>query len=127
MKTILIALLAIIVVSGLLFAQGLTVPGSNRDPRGGTNRISGGYLGIYEGNTPPPVSLPEAYDLALAHIGPASNSFYCVRASCVDTNGHRGWTFTFANTNGQRGRVIVYFTKGVSPLLPGGGRMFPDK
>jgi hypothetical protein len=117
MKSILIALLAIIAISGFLFAQGLA--GSNRGP--------GGYLGIYEGGTPPPVSLPEAYDLALAHIGPASNSFYCVRASCVDTNGHRGWTFTFANTNGQRGRVIVYFTKDVSPMLPGGGRMFLDK
>lgn len=119
MKSILIALLAIIAVTGWLFAQGRA--GSNPgDP-------SWPYLGIYEGGTPPPVSLPEAFDLALAHIGPASNSFYCVRATCVDTNGHRGWTFTFANTNGQLGRVIVYFTKGVSPMLPGGGRMFFDK
>ena len=117
MKSILIAFLAMVVVTGWLFAQG----------RAGSNPGSGGYLGIYDGGTPPPVSLPEAYQIALIHIGPATNSFYCLSASCVDDKGHRGWTFTFGNTNGQRGRVIVYFTKGVSPMLPGGGRMYLDK
>ena len=119
MKSMLLALFAIVAVTGWLFAQGRA--GSNPgDP-------SWPYLGIYDGGTPPPVSLPEAYEIALTHIGSASNSFYCLSASCVADKGHRGWTFTFGNTNGQRGRVIVYFTKGVSPMLPGGGRMYLDK
>jgi hypothetical protein len=117
MKSILIALLSFIAITALLFAQGRT----------GSNPGSEGYLGSYDGGTPPPVSLPEAYGIALTHIGSASNAFYCLSASCVDDKGHRGWTFKFGNTNGQRGRVIVYFTRGVSPMLPGGGRMYLDK
>ena len=130
MKIAALFLLAFVAATGFLFAQGWSgssYSGTNSTPRLYTSTNSTGFLGIYTGNTPPPVALPEAYQLALAHIGPASNTFYCVRATCADTNGYRGWTFTFANTNGQRGRVVVFFTRGVEPMMPGGGRMYLDK
>lgn len=121
MKTFLIGLLAVAVVTGWLFAQGRVVSSP-------VAQVPPGYIpGPYVGRTPPPVSLQEAYDLALAHIGVASNSFYCIRASCVDSNGNRGWTFTFANTNGQRGWLVVYFSKGVSPMSQDGARMYFEK
>lgn len=127
MKAVHLVTVGSIAVAGTLLAQGFA--GSSHTPGAHTNVYTGGRpsLGIYDGSTPPPVSLPEAYQLALAHIGAASNSFYCVRATCADTNGFRGWTFTFANTNKQRGRVVVFFTRGVEPMLPGGGRMYPEK
>ena len=65
----------------------------------------------YDPRTPPPLSMGEAYALAVAHLGRATNQFYCITASCLQTTNDpfTGWTFSFSNTNGQRGRVNVYF------------------
>jgi hypothetical protein len=64
-------------------------------------------------NAPPPLPLPEAYQLALAHVGDASNRFFCVSATTLDmTDFHfRGWAFTFSSTNGLNARVEVSFDK----------------
>jgi hypothetical protein len=80
----------------------------------GTHRYS--KYPTYNPNTAPPMAMMDAYSLAQAQIGEATNAFYCVAASCLDmTNaGFTGWTFTYANTNGQRGRVNVYFDGEVS-------------
>ena len=119
MKRLLIAGLATVLAVGFLFAQGSLVSGDRRWTA----------VQTYDAKSPPPLPLPEAYALALAHIGPASNSFYCVRASCLELTNHgfTGWTFSFASTNGQKGRVVVYFDREVQPWLPGGVRLYIDK
>ncbi len=82
----------------LVFSQG--VSGSN-------------HLYNYDLQRPLPLTLQDAYALAVEQLGSATNQFYCVSASC--TNGTNrfssGWTFTFANTNGVRASLKVSFTK----------------
>src|SRR5689334_4841864 len=109
MKRMVLGILAVIAATGLLLAQGMW---------------SDNLGGVYTGGRPPEISLPDAYALALAHIGRASNSFYCFTASCVDPKKNRAWLFTFASTNGQRGQVIVGFNRQAWPKLPDGGRMY---
>ena len=60
--------------------------------------------------------------MAVTHIGAATNAFYCVAASCLErTNaGFTGWTFSFLNTNGQRGRVNVFFDREVETVARSG-------
>jgi hypothetical protein len=62
---------------------------------------------------PPPLSLPESYSLTLAHIGRATNNFFCVSASSLEMTNYyfRGWAFSFSDTNGRRARVEVSFDK----------------
>jgi len=69
----------------------------------------------YDLGDPPPLTLSQAYPLAMSHLGAATNRFYCVTASCLEiTNfGNTGWLFSFSNTNRQRGRVMVFFDKEV--------------
>jgi hypothetical protein len=112
LKRTVCGLSATALATGLLLAQGKV--GS------GTHRYS--VVPSYDPKTPPPVSLPEAYALAVAHIGTATNQFHCVAASCLEmTNaGFTGWTFSFSDTNGQRGRVVVYFDKEVSIVARSG-------
>ncbi len=103
MKRIIFLILAALSVAGFLMAQGHVTVGGNHWQR---------YWG-WPTNAPPPLALPDAYSLALAHVGSATNRFYCVAASTLEmTNYHfRGWGFTFSNTNGQRARVEVSFYK----------------
>jgi hypothetical protein len=78
----------------------------------------------YDGKTPPPLKLDEAYAKALSTLGDATNQYYCVSAtslnqvSRVGTMGHgfpggvdKGWMFAFSSTNGTSRNVYVYFDK----------------
>ncbi|HEX5217995.1 MAG TPA: hypothetical protein VFZ59_00370 [Verrucomicrobiae bacterium] len=87
----------------LTFSQGTVTSGNNRWTP----------VQSYDGKTPPPLTLPEAYEIALDRLGEVTNRFYCLTASCLEmTNrGYTGWTFCFANTNAQRARIDVYFDK----------------
>ena len=65
----------------------------------------------------PPLALTEAYTLAVARLGPATNRFHCISASVLEmggTNGWTGWTFWFSNTNGDRASMWVFFDGGVT-------------
>jgi|ERR1035441_2222144 hypothetical protein len=117
MKRLIIFGLATASVVGFVLAQGSITSGGVRWTKFQT----------YDARTPPPLSLSEAYTLALAHIDPASNIFYCVSASCLEktNNGWTGWRFLFSNTNGQKGRVVVYFDREIGPWVP--GRMSIEK
>jgi hypothetical protein len=112
MKCVIFIALVTAIGIGLLLAQGKV--GS------GTHRYS--PFQTYDPRTLPPLTLPEAYALAAAHIGTATNHFYCVAASCLEmTNaGFTGWTFSFSSTNGQRGRVVVYFDKEAATVARSG-------
>jgi hypothetical protein len=98
--------LTVLTVLATAVAVGLMAQGMVGD---GTHRYS--KYPTYDPKTPPPMILPDAYALALARIGASSNDFHCVAANCLElTNaGFTGWTFSFLNTNGQHGRVDVYF------------------
>jgi hypothetical protein len=77
-------------------------------------RALGGKPETYDPRTPPPLSLPEAYALALtrmSHYTHYTNQFHCVEANCTEmtNNGFTGWKFVFGNTNGEFGDVEVYF------------------
>ena len=97
--------LALALTVTLIFAQGTITSGGNRWTP----------IQSYDGKTPPPVAMPEAYAIALKRIGVATNRFYCVTASCLEITNHgfTGWTFRFSNTNAQRVRVDVFFDKEV--------------
>ena len=86
---------------GFLFGQGLA--GSSHHPS-------------YDLKRPLPLTLPEAYLLAIGQVGPATNRFYCITASCLEKTDQwsTGWTFSFLNTNAQRATVNVFFNKHVS-------------
>jgi hypothetical protein len=88
--------------------------------RGGSSGVSVGRTSSYDKKNPPPLSLPDAYALALAELGSDTNQNYCISAACSDvippipnegTHGQGGWTFEFSNTNGIQKRVFVYFDK----------------
>lgn len=73
----------------------------------------------YNKKSPPPLSLSEAYGLALATLGKDTNQFYCISASCEDLFGFprpsgdgKGWTFDFSSTNGTEKVVGVSFDRG---------------
>jgi hypothetical protein len=95
-----ISLLALILggTAGWLFAQGYVFSGTGP---------------AYDPKTPPPLSLPEAYKLATAHLGARTNQFYCVKASCLERVQYAGWVFGFSSTNGQTAHLIVWFSKNV--------------
>lgn len=93
-----IAIAISMVAAGLLIAQGLS--GSSQHPGSDQKR-------------PPPLTLPEAYALATAQLGEATNRLFCVSATCVEppTFMTTGWTFGFSNTNGETAHVKVFFDK----------------
>jgi hypothetical protein len=104
-KYVIAASLAIVAAVSLL-AQG----------RSGSNpSIFDNYpvLAPYDVKRPPVVQLSEAYALTLAYMGPATNHFYCVSASCLEKTkiGLSGWSFSFSNTNGERASIDVSFDK----------------
>ena len=110
LKWIFTACFLSIVTAGVLVAQGTITSGGRR----------WAVVQTYDGKTPPPLSLPEAYMRALSRVGEATNRFYCVSASSLEmtNNGFTGWTFWFSNTNSQRARVDVFFDKEVSIGIP---------
>jgi hypothetical protein len=95
MKRAFLPMLVLSAFTGLVFAQG----------RGSTPWVAPPY----DVKWAPAKSLPEAYALAMADIGAATNRFHCVSASCLDKEFRGGWTFLFSNTNGQTARVVVWF------------------
>jgi len=99
-----LSIVAVLSASHLPFAQGYS--GSN------PGRLSSNPI-VYDSRKPPPLMLPEAYNLALTHMSGKTNTFYCVAASCLErtNSGWAGWTFLFSNTNGERTRVVVFYDK----------------
>jgi hypothetical protein len=107
MKHVIFTTLAMATAISLLLAQGPPYSsGGNSTRRFGSP---------YDPKMLPPVGLAEAYTLTLAYIGPATNRFYCVSASCLEKTkrGLPGWTFGFSNTNGQRVDVEISFDREV--------------
>src|ERR1051325_66396 len=104
MKNILIPLLFITAFAGFLFAQGWAWSGSGGPPK------------LFPRNKPPPLSLSEAYAVAIAFVGAATNQFWCSGAHCppdyAATNYVTHWEFGFSNTNGELRRVFVFFETG---------------
>jgi len=104
MKQVLLFAFFVVIAAGLL-AQSIVGSGGARwaQPQ------------AYDPKTPPPLALPQAYVLALSNLAKtpgATNRFHCISASCVEmnnTNGWTGWTFWFANTNGDRASLMVFF------------------
>ena len=105
MKLILSVLTAVAAGALVLFAQSII-----------DGRRVNGVPQLYDPKTVPPLTLPEAYAMAIAHIGKATNQFHCITASCIEmTNGgFTGWTFRFSDTNGRRSSVNVFFDKEVA-------------
>jgi hypothetical protein len=103
MKRIILTALATTIAVGLL-AQG-------KAGSAGWRR----FESPYDGKTPPPIGLSEAYGLALVRLGAATNRFYCVSGGCLEKTkrGLPGWTFYFSNTNGERAYMEVSFDKEV--------------
>ena len=91
----------------MVIAQGRTNP-----PGGNSWRQ---HESPYDAKMPPPLRIIEAYELALARVGNATNRYYCVTASCLEPTkrGLPGWTFCFSNTNGERACVEISFDKEV--------------
>src|SRR5262249_44848314 len=96
MRRFILSSLILLPLAGLLLGQGPVTSGPGRP---------------YDVRTPPPIPLSSAYAMALSRIGPATNRFYCVSASCVETTlpSYAGWVFWFSNTNREQARVEVYF------------------
>lgn len=109
---------AVSTVACFTFSQGTIMSGGNRWTA----------IQSYDGKTPPPLTLPEASEIALGRLGETTNRFYCLTASCLDmTNrGFTGWTFWFSNTNAQRARVDVYFDK-ATHISPQSEEVFSKK
>ncbi len=54
----------------------------------------------YNKSKPPSLSLPLAYERAVAFLGPMTNQFHCISASITTTFTPEGeWYFTFYSTN----------------------------
>jgi hypothetical protein len=53
----------------------------------------------YDNSKPPTLSLPAAYQLAVAALGSDTNRFHCVGASIIMDFGAPRWSFTFYDTN----------------------------
>src|ERR1039457_5986817 len=67
-----------------------------------------GYVPPRQRPDPPVISLTNAYRIAIAAIGPATNQFHCVRTNgnlCWANEGD--WIFVFSSTNGHTKAVCV--------------------
>ena len=53
----------------------------------------------YDNSKPPKLSLPDAYQFAVAAMGSATNQFHCVGADITTDFGDPRWSFTFCSTN----------------------------
>lgn len=107
MKYISLIGFTMIAAIGLILAQGL-IPRAN-SPRH--------HRSPYDPKTPPPLGVPEAYSLAAAYLGSATNRFYCVSATCLEMggSGFPAWKFAWSDTNGERAYLEVTFDKEVYP------------
>jgi hypothetical protein len=105
MKFLITAALIVTIAAGFVLAQG---------PSGSYGGVVANdpFLVPYDQKRPPSMGLSGAYQMAIEYVGPATNQFYCVSASCLEKNksGLPGWTFSFCNTNGQRVGVQVPFS-----------------
>jgi hypothetical protein len=102
MKRILILVLVVISFTSLLLAQGWFWSGGR------------GPHVFVDHKKPPPLSVPDAYALALAHLGPDTNRLWCVSASCDADYGQTTmthWLFNFANSNREITKVRVSFDR----------------
>ena len=72
----------------------------------------------YDKSKPPTLSLPAAYQLAIAALGAATNQFHCVSATISQEISAPAWYFTFCSTNKTPTErwIIVEF----------GGKVFED-
>jgi hypothetical protein len=103
MKKIIIITFILAGVAGLLVGQGVfTSAGSAMH-----------FTKPYEIRSSPPMGLADAYSTVIAYLGPKTNYFHCFAASCTEKTslGLPGWTFSFANTNGERANIAVAFDK----------------
>lgn len=103
-KRAFIPLLLLTAVAAVLLAQGISGTGGVQAQR-------------YDPRTPPPLTLPQAYTLAMTYIGTATNQFWCVSGNCQPDWGSTTithWEFGFTNTNGQQTNVLVFFDKTVA-------------
>lgn len=69
---------------------------------------------IVGANTRLPLSLHDAYSVAISYVGAATNRWWCTAASCgpdYGTTNLTHWGFGFANTNKGTLRVYVFFDK----------------
>lgn len=100
--------LVVVAAAGIALAQGLNPAGGNSPRR---------HRSPYDPKTRPPVSIEQAYSLAASYLGPATNRFYCTRATCLEMglSGFPAWKFTWSDTNGQPAYVEVTFDKEVYP------------
>ena len=93
-------------VTGLVLAQGLVTKKSHPQ---------------YDPKSQPPMTLSEAYKLAMAHVGPATNRLWCVSADLLaetkTSSSITHWTFRFSDTNGGFTKVLVFFDKDVFHLV----------
>lgn len=105
MKYATFAAIVIAIATVMVVAQG-NGPVSNGSRR---------YAKPYDLKAPPPLALSDAFALALAYMGPATNRFYCVSATCLPDSrgGAPGWWFTFSDTNGQLFRIETCFDKDI--------------
>lgn len=56
----------------------------------------------YDKSKPPTMSLPAAYEHAVAALGADTNQFHCVSAAVTDEfTGGGEWYFTFCSTNSK--------------------------
>jgi hypothetical protein len=56
------------------------------------------FVTPYDKTKPPALPLPDAYQLAVAALGSATNQFHCLSAGIEEFGGGR-WLFTFYSTN----------------------------
>jgi hypothetical protein len=99
MKCVFFVGLLLAVAAHFLFAQGLTL-------RRGQPIVGAG--------TRPPLSLPDAFAVAISYVGAATNRWWCTAASCSPDYGTTNlshWEFGFANTNKGTLRAYVFFDK----------------
>lgn len=81
------------------------------------NRLKQTTKPPYDKSSPPPISIVDAYALALKTLAAETNQYYCVNATCLNPlpdrintgDDHDGWLFLFSNTNSIEKRVAVYF------------------
>ncbi len=101
LTTLLLAALLLTSLVGALFAQGIFGAGGAQPKR-------------YDSNNPPPLDLPQAYALAIAHVGTATNRLWCITGSCQadwGTTTMTHWEFGFSNTNRELTKVYVFFDR----------------
>jgi hypothetical protein len=64
----------------------------------------------YDTSKSPSMSLPDAYQHAIAALGPATNQYHCISANVGTTFSRDGeWDFAFYSTNPVPKLIVVEF------------------